>query len=269
MHRCLGNMKGLRNAEPGDAGDSDDSDVSCEEEHKMKKAMILILLALASRAMASVTVTYDPGTTNVTQGLTGYSTSGDMMTGMDVTAFMSGGGSEHATWGAVGPGAGASVGTGWSLAESGDTFGGYWTLTNNTGTSITRLLIDAGPGDTVYDISWPLSASNPGPDFGTPPSAKGWTFQVVSDLGDLDILATYRDAVAVGGDAPVGDLFRYLDIQFSNAGGFGTGSTLAYISDTDNIEFAGDITPVPAPAALLLGSVGMSLVGWLRRRRAI
>jgi hypothetical protein len=240
------------------------------EEHEMKRLTTLILLALTSTTIAaSVNVAYDPGTTNVTQELTGVGTYGDMMVGMDITAFMSGGGSELVTWAATGPGAGASIGTGWSLAESGDTFGGYWTLTNNTGTSITRLLIDAGPGDTVYDISWPPGDPNPGFGYGTDPSARGWTFEVVSGLGDLDILATYRDYVAVGGDPPVGDLFRFLDIEFTNASGFATGSTLQYISDTDNIKFAGDITPVPAPAAVVLGAMGTGLLGWLTRRKAL
>jgi hypothetical protein len=234
----------------------------------MKRVAIVVLLVAAAQTMAaSVNVTYDPGTINVTEQLTGYGTSGDMMDGMDVTAFTAGG-SQLVKWATTGPGAGASIGTGWSLAESGDTFGGYWTLANNTGTSMTRLLIDAGPGDTVYDISWPPGAANPGPDYGTEPSARGWTFQVVSGLSDLDILATYRDYVAVGGNIPVGDLFRSLDIQFTNPGGFGTGSTLVYISDTDNILFAGDLTPVPAPGAFLLATLGAGLVGWIRRRSA-
>ena len=184
----------------------------------MKKLIMIsaIMLFVAGSANATYTVVYDAGTINETTALTGFSTHGDDMDGMKVTAWY-GAVSETAIWGDTGPGAGAAFGTGWSLTESGDTFGGTWTLTNNTGSAMTRLLIDAGPGDTVYDISWPPGDNNPGSGYGTAGSARGWTFDVTggSDAG-LNIVATYRDLVALSGNAPVGDLYRYLDIQFNN-----------------------------------------------------
>jgi hypothetical protein len=226
--------------------------------------VLTLILTAASTAHAAYSVSFNAGTTNTTTALTGFSTTGAMMDGMKVTAFFADNTIELAIWGDTGANSGSAAGTGWRLDESGDTYGGIWSLYNNSGKGLSKLLIDAGPGDTVFDIDYAGG-------FGTAGSANGWTFQVYgnTDAG-LNIAATYIDEVALGDDAPVGDLWRYLEIDFAaNGSALASGQYLRYITDTDNIKFAGDLNPrVPEPAAIAVWSV-LSVVGLglIRRSR--
>jgi hypothetical protein len=237
------------------------------------KILLLItvvgLLAFPNSSDAyTYSVAYDPGTLNVTSQITEYTTLGDMMDGMEITAFFVGGGSEQAIWGDTGPGAGGAFGTGWSLVQSGDTYyptsGATWTLAN-TGVEggIQSILIDAGPGDTVFDI---VLDGNPANE-GTPGSLRGYAFDALASTDDtLDILATYIDQVALTGEAPVGDLWRFLDIDFQDVP-FGAENSLVFAADTDNILSGGDIQPVPIPSSLLLlGSGCAILISGFRRK---
>ena len=229
-------------------------------------AMLLVSAAASPLYALTVDVQFDPGTTQQTPGVYAYNVYGDMMDGMQITAYFVAGGSETVSWGTTGAGAGGAFGTGWSLTQGGHSYfkPGQWVL-ETTSASLARMAIDAGFGATGFDIFWGLS----GDEDGTPGSEQGRTFTVTSGPSALDIRATYRDQVAVIGELPVGDLFRTLDIEFLNVGGLGSASLFVYRADTDNMEFLPP-TPllVPEPATVLLIGAAVGLVAlrhWRRR----
>ena len=71
-------------------------------------------------------------------------------------------------------------------------------------------------------------------------------------LGSLSNTATGVAAINISGVGPVG--YIYFNSIADSGGG-----------DIDNLAF----TPIPAPGAILLGSIGLCVVSWLRRRRTL
>ena len=229
--------------------------------------MIRALVSLAALSCAanvataaSVVVNVNPGTTNVTTALTGFSTTGAMMSGMRLTAFFSGGGSEIVTWGTTGVGSGGAFDSGWSLLMSGDTFSSPWTLSTTTA-SLDAILIDAGPGNTVFDTSF-------GGGEGTPGSAFGQSFFVTSGGTGLDITATYLDAVALIGFPGRRPLPAPRDRFHDSRRGLWPAARSSS-SPTPTISFAGDIRPIPLPVTAGLAGAGLLVVGATGRRRAV
>jgi hypothetical protein len=122
---------------------------------------------------------------------------------------------------------------------------------------------DAGTGDAVFDVV--TGSGSPS----TTGSADGWAFghdNSASYGNGFDITATYSGAVALNGDAPVGDLYRYLDINFTGDS-FEKDDYLTFRADTDSLLYSGDIGPVPEPSTILLMSTGvLGLVCFGRKR---
>lgn len=122
------------------------------------------------------------------------------------------------------------------------------------------VFIDAGTGDTVFDRTWNGE--------GTPGSATGNTFDLKTFPTGFNITATYINQVALTGFSPVGDLYRNLNLAFTN--GLDAGQSINFLADTDNLWFAGDIGAVPEPSSLVVAStVVLGLAGYSRRRKAV
>lgn len=177
-------------------------------------------------------------------------TYGDTMAGIEVTAGFLDGGSQAVTWSATGPNAGGVSGSDWSLSVSGDTFFAPWTL-SNTGQGIVSLVINAIPGNTVFDTIDTLVEPP-----STPLSARGIPLTVVS--GPAPTSFAYSDPI----DISAGDLFGTLSVSYS-AGFTGTAT---YRADTDS---GTGVTPVPEPTTLL-GTLVLGVLGTgslLKRRK--
>jgi hypothetical protein len=215
-------------------------------------ATVISLIATAP-LHAAVIILEDPGTTYTADMLTGFATNGDMMVGMEVTAFFFDGTSETLAWQALGPGQGGVVTSakGWTLRMSGDTFEDDWMLTASSDFALSGLSLFGAPGKTVFDRTF-------GGAVGTDGSALGLDFMVTGGTPG-DITATYRDQFALTGFAPVGDLFVSLDIDFAQ----NFSGRMMYMADTDN---ATTIPVVPAPGTLLLLGAGALALGFRKRK---
>lgn len=172
--------------------------------------------------------------------LTGFTTTGAQMGGMNVTVNFLNGTSESAIWSGASEGA---FGSDWSLSQSGNTFNNPWSFDYSGLGSIASLIIDAIPGNTVFDIG-----TNPS----TPGSAAGRQFSVQSGLNP----SSFEYSVPI--DISTGDLFGSLSLFWD--GGFTASNSLRFLADTDRGSIDDPVTPrdVPEPTALLgLLAIGM------------
>ena len=244
----------------------------------MKKLLVAGLAILGSLGVvgAAGAITYESGTPVPVAEIMDFSPSGASMVGMAVTAYFSGTrASETYYWAGSGT-TGGVVGNDWSLSESGNTYSNPWTLTS-TGASIQKIVLDGLPGKTVFDVSdrndfftEPTYINSD--KIGTAGSALGKTFVVSGGSYTGDVTATYSSLVYLtlfntntqswDNYDPVGDLYRYLTIDFGAnyfVGSTGTAKILTFQADTDTV--------VPEPATLLLFATGLAGLAAVGRRR--
>jgi len=213
-----------------------------------------MIVGPALRSQADpVTVILNTSNPYTTTALTGFATFGDQIAGMTVAATFSDGGTNTATWSTSSGGCGSALGSGWSVAQCGDTFETEWTLESTA--LITSLFVDAGLGNAVFDLSTGDFAVTEG-------SARGLTFGTTFPT---PITATYSGPVALTGSPPAGDLFRFLQLDFTGAPFQGT---MAFVQDADSLRLTGDLNPAPVPEPASLLFVGGGLAGLTLRLRA-
>ena len=207
---------------------------------------VAIIAGSVLRADADpVTLVVNSNNPFTTTALTGFATFGDQLAGMVINATHPGGTTSASTWAAVSTGCGSALGAGWSVAQCGDTFETEWTLEATT--PVASLFFDAGAGNGVFDLSTGDFAVTEG-------SARGITFTTTFQT---PITSTYSGPVALAGSAPAGDLFRFLQVDFTGAPFLGT---LTFMQDADSLRLTGDLNPsaVPEPGSLLFLTSGLA-----------
>lgn len=187
--------------------------------------------------------------------LTGFSTTGANMGGMNITVNFFNGTSQTAVWQYTGGAGGGAFGSGWSLTQSGNTFGTYknpWRFSYTGGSSVSALTIDAFTGNTVFDNVFTQVI--------TPGSADGWPFELSYGA------RPDRHAYSVPIDISRGDLFGRLSLFWDR----GFRGNMGFLADTDSGTRYDPVRPryaVPAPPPP--PQVAPSLVGLSLSRSTI
>ncbi|MFZ5450222.1 MAG: hypothetical protein ACOZFS_16455 [Thermodesulfobacteriota bacterium] len=137
------------------------------------------------------------------------------------------------------------------LLQAGDTFNNSWLLYSFYDVTLTNIIIDALPGNVVFDRTIDGMEKTIG-------SGQGKDFSTSSTSISFPDLGTYMNLVALDGQAPQGDLYSTLDIQLGNGFGRLFSDSVYYelfTADTDRI------VPVPTPVSSSLMLLGSGLLG--------
>jgi hypothetical protein len=239
-------------------------------------ASLLGASLLAAPAARAQTIATETGRVHTTNSLSTAATYGSAMGGMLVTAHFADGAALSAAWGDLGEGVFGVSTARFRLALPGDANSGspgeyLWTLDNLWAGGLTRLVLSGAPGATVFDIN--------GEEELTPNSAYGIPLAFAPHWAEDELRespyaagarVTYRNAVALVGSSPLGDLFEQMDLEFGLALAGGDGVT--FDLDTDSLGAGDSLDPVdptvtPEPASVALVGGGLAAVGLVGARR--
>lgn len=219
----------------------------CFASHLALGLAMLISTGTASAALMVNSYTENVGTVQTVPAMHPDLNGADMAGAMITITLPGGVGSETVAWNPTGPFSGEAAGIlpgPWRLSLNGESGGNPLVLEGLPGLNgIEALEIDLMPAGRqigAFDDNTP-GIGTPGTTGGTDPMIGLMAPPSRAHLGwDIDV--AYRDIVALSSSAPQQDIYRRMQIKFTQP--FVAGDLLHYIADSDSVR---SLAPVALP----------------------
>ncbi len=213
-----------------------------------------IVLMSAQSLVGSLVNSSIPGVTHEIGGIAStFTTSADMV-GLEIMVYFEDGSTDFGIWSGNGV-----FQNNWSftLPPNSSSFSVPFSLTNNTGSDITRFALHGADSNTFFDRD--VSTDTPG-------TFRGRDVLEFTNLQDSqDIDAVFFDEIQVAGSTPQGDIFAGVDISFSD-GISGSNGLFQFRVDTDT-SFGLVTSTVPEPSTAIQFGIALTVLMSRRRRR--